>query len=158
MNGVMFEKLLKGASPDSPAQKLLLPINLELSRAEAAFINKNAEALRLLGFEIDPLSSNTVMVSAIPASIRQENIGGLLHDIVSDLTENGASSPKANLEALARSACVAAVKSHDRLTSGEALSLLHQMARCELPFSCPHGRPTIINISIRELEKRFGRK
>jgi len=50
------------------------------------------------------------------------------------------------------------VKSHDRLTSGEALSLLHQMARCELPFSCPHGRPTIINISIRELEKRFGRK
>ena len=155
---VMYEKLLKGASPDSPAQKLLLPINLELSRAEAAFINKNAEALRLLGFEIDPLSSNTVMVSAIPASIRQENIGGLLHDIVSDLTENGASSPKANLEALARSACVAAVKSHDRLTSGEALSLLHQMARCELPFSCPHGRPTIINISIRELEKRFGRK
>lgn len=155
---VMFEKLLKGASPDSPAQKLLLPVNLELSRAEASFINKNAETLKLLGFEIDPLSSNTVMVSAIPSSIRQENIGGLIHDIISDLTENGASSPKANLEVLARAACVAAVKSHDHLTSGEALSLLHQMSRCELPFSCPHGRPTIINISIRELEKRFGRK
>lgn len=155
---VMFEKLLKGASPDSPAQKLLLPVNLELSRAEASFINKNAETLKLLGFEIDPLSSNTVMVSAIPPSIRQENIGGLIHDIISDLTENGVSSPKANLEVLARAACVAAVKSHDHLTSGEALSLLHQMSRCELPFSCPHGRPTIINISIRELEKRFGRK
>lgn len=155
---VMFEKLLKGASPDNPAQKLLLPVNLELSRAEASFISKNAETLKLLGFEIDPLSSNTVMVSAIPSSIRQENIGGLIHDIISDLTENGASSPKANLEVLARAACVAAVKSHDHLTSGEALSLLHQMSRCELPFSCPHGRPTIINISIRELEKRFGRK
>ncbi len=155
---VMFERLLKGASPDSPAQKLLLPINLELSRAEAAFIHKNAETLKLLGFEIDPLSSNTVMVSAIPSSIRQENIGGLIHDIVSDLTENGASSSSTDLEALARSACVAAVKSHDHLTAGEALSLLHQMARCEMPFSCPHGRPTIINISIRELEKRFGRK
>ncbi len=155
---VMFERLLKGASPDNPAQKLLLPINLELSRAEASFVHKNAETFKLLGFEIDPLSSNTVMISAIPTSIRQENIGGLIHDIVSDLTENGASSPKADLEALARSACVAAVKSHDHLTSGEALSLLRQMARCELPFSCPHGRPTIINISIRELEKRFGRK
>lgn len=155
---VMFEKLLKGASPDNPAQKLLLPVNLELSRAEASFIHKNAETFKLLGFEIDPLSSNTVMVSAIPSSIRQENIGGLIHNIVSDLTESGAYSPRTDLEALARSACVAAVKSHDHLTSGEALSLLHQMARCELPFSCPHGRPTIINISIRELEKRFGRK
>ncbi|MHB9138360.1 MAG: DNA mismatch repair endonuclease MutL [Victivallaceae bacterium] len=155
---VMFEKLLNCASPDGQTQKLLLPINLELSRAEASFINKNAEILRTLGFEIDPLSSNTVMVSGIPSVIRQENIGGMIHDIISELTENGASSPKADLEAVARAACVAAVKSHDRLTSGEALSLLHQMAQCELPFSCPHGRPTIINISIRELEKRFGRK
>lgn len=155
---IMFERLLKGVSPDNPAQKLLLPINLELSRAEASFIQKNTETMKLLGFEIDPLSSNTVMVSAIPSSIRQENIGGLIHDIVSDLTENGASNPKTALEALARAACVAAVKSHDHLTSGEALSLLHQMAQCDLPFSCPHGRPTIINISIRELEKRFGRK
>lgn len=155
---VMFEKLLKGASTDGQTQKLLLPINLELSRAEAAFLHKNAAIIRTLGFEIDPLSSNTVMVSGIPSAIRQENIGGMIHDIISELTENGASSPKTELESVARAACAAAVKSHDRLTSGEALSLLHQMARCELPFSCPHGRPTIINISIRELEKRFGRK
>jgi DNA mismatch repair protein MutL len=156
---VMFEKLLKGASPDgNTTQKLLLPINLELSRAEASFLHKNAAILKTLGFEIDPLSSNTVMVSGIPSAIRQENIGGMIHDIISELTENGTSSPKTELESVARAACAAAVKSHDRLTSGEALGLLHQMAQCELPFSCPHGRPTIINISIRELEKRFGRK
>jgi DNA mismatch repair protein MutL len=62
------------------------------------------------------------------------------------------------MNVVARSACIAAVKAHDRLTFQEARSLLHQMSACELPFSCPHGRPTIINISLKELEKRFGRK
>ena len=54
--------------------------------------------------------------------------------------------------------CKAAVKAHDDLSLEEAQSLFKQMAECELPFSCPHGRPTIINISMKELEKRFGRK
>jgi DNA mismatch repair protein MutL len=154
---VMFERLLKGAETNVPSQQLLLPITLELSRAEAAFVTKNHNVFSKIGFEIEPLSSNTVMLSAIPASLEQDNIGGLISDMLSTLLEEGKSGG-ANLEIIARTACKAAVKAHDNLTLNEAQSLLHQMSECDLPFSCPHGRPTIINISIKELEKRFGRK
>jgi DNA mismatch repair protein MutL len=155
---VMFERLLKAARKGVASQQLLLPIALELSRAEAAYVSKNSENFLKLGFEIDPLSSNTVMLNAIPASLKQENAGGLLRDLLSELLEEGKASSKLDLEALAMASCKAAVKAHDQLDLNEARSLFRQMAQCDLPFSCPHGRPTIINISVKELEKRFGRR
>jgi DNA mismatch repair protein MutL len=155
---VMFERLLNAARQGVASQQLLLPIALELSRAEAAYVSKNSESFLKLGFEVEPLSSNTVMLNAIPASLKQENAGGLLRDMLSDLLDEGKASNKLDVEALAMASCKAAVKAHDELTLHEARSLFQQMAQCELPFSCPHGRPTIINISTKELERRFGRK
>ena len=155
---VMFERLLNAVSQGVASQQLLLPIALELSRAEAAYVSKNSENFLKLGFEIEPMSSNTVMLNAIPASLKQENAGGLLQDMLSELLDEGKASNKLNVEALAMASCKAAVKAHDQLTLHEARSLFQQMAQCELPFSCPHGRPTIINITTKELEKRFGRK
>lgn len=156
---VMFERLIKGISHDNPAQRLLLPINLELSKAEASFITKNYEIFKTAGFEIETLSGNSVIVCSIPAAFRQENIEGMILEIIAELTGDGGNSAgKTKLEALAGAACKAAVKAHDRLNMTEAIELIRQMAKCDMPFSCPHGRPTIINISINELEKRFGRK
>jgi DNA mismatch repair protein MutL len=155
---VMFERLLDAARQGVASQQLLLPIALELSRAEAAYVSKNSESFLKLGFEIESMSSNTVMLNAIPASLKQENAGGLVRDMLSDLLDEGKASNKLDVEALAMASCKAAVKAHDELTLHEARSLFQQMAQCELPFSCPHGRPTIINITTKELEKRFGRK
>ena len=155
---VMFERLLNAAREGVASQQLLLPIALELSRAEAAYVSKYSDEFLKLGFEVENLSSNTVMLNAIPASLKQENAGGLLKDLLSELLEEGRAKSKLDVEALAMASCKAAVKAHDRLTLGEAKALFKQMAECELPFSCPHGRPTIISISIKELEKRFGRK
>ncbi len=155
---VMFERLLNAARQGVASQQLLLPITLELSRAEAGYISKYSESFLKLGFEVEALSSNTVMLNAVPASLSQENAGGLLRDMLSELLDEGKASNKLNMEALAMASCKAAVKAHDQLTLHEARSLFRQMAQCELPFSCPHGRPTIINISIKELERRFGRK
>ncbi|MDD2403842.1 MAG: hypothetical protein PHI56_04810, partial [Victivallaceae bacterium] len=138
-------------------QKLLLPITLELSRAETAFVEKNLDAFSKIGFDIASLSSNTIMLNGVPASLKQENIGGVLRDTLSELLENN-SAASGSVDAIALAACKAAVKAHDLLTMDEARGLLNQMAKCDLPFSCPHGRPTIINISKAELEKRFGRR
>ena len=80
---VMFERLLNAAKQGVASQRLLLPIALELSRAEAAYIGKFSEKFLKLGFEVDALSSNTVMLNAIPASLSQENAGGLLRDMLS---------------------------------------------------------------------------
>lgn len=155
---VMFERLLNTARQGVASQQLLLPIALELSRAEASYLSKHSESFLKLGFEVEILSSNTVMLNAIPASLNQENAGGLLRDMLSELLDGGKASGKLDVDTLAMASCKAAVKAHDRLTLHEARSLFRQMAQCELPFSCPHGRPTIINISIKELERRFGRK
>lgn len=153
---VLFERLLNN-SVKTVAQKLLLPITLELSRAETAFVEKNAEVFSKIGFDISPLSTNAILLSAIPASLKQENIGRVLRDTLSELVE-GSGASRSALDTIARAACAAAVKAHDHLTLEEARGLLNQMSQCDLPFSCPHGRPTIINISIAELEKRFGRR
>jgi len=74
------------------------------------------------------------------------------------LLENGTTSKKSDRAAVAKAACHHAVRANDQLTLDEAKALIKQMSECELPFSCPHGRPTVINISYKELEKRFGRK
>ena len=154
---ILFEKILKGVD-GSISQRLLIPITLEIGRADLAYISKNSAQLASIGFEIEPFGQNVIKLNSIPAALKQCNAGGLLKEILSRLSEDGWTSGPASTEAIAQAACKAAVKAHDQLTMEEAHSLIKQMAKCEQPFSCPHGRPTVINISVRELERRFGRK
>lgn len=154
---IMFEKIMK-ATADTLSQKLLIPITLELGRSDMAFVERNAAAFLKTGFEIEPFGQNTVKLNAIPSALPQNNAGGVFRDILSYAAENGLSSGRVDYDIVARAACSAAVKSHDKLSAEEALSLIRQMALCELPFSCPHGRPTLINVSFKEIERRFGRR
>ncbi len=154
---ILFESLLKGVD-GSLSQRLLIPIVLEIGRADMAFVTKNLEQFAKLGFEMEPFGQGSLKMNAIPAALKQSNAGGLLREMLSALADGGWSGGPASSEALAQAACKAAVKAHDKLSPEEASSLIKQMAKCEQPFSCPHGRPTVINISVRELERRFGRK
>ena len=131
---------------------------LDLSRAERMFIEKNHEIFERLGFEVDTFGENTVKLNAIPAAMRQDNAGGVFLDILARITEDGTFTGRTDAAKLAQAACKAAVKAHDKLTMEECDALLDQMAQCELPYCCPHGRPTILHISLNELERRFGRK
>lgn len=156
---VIYERLLKSSREGMAAsQRLLLPLTLELSRAEAAFAGKHSAALAELGFDIEFIGEHSVMISAIPAALHQNNAATVVKDIISNLSEGDHGRTGTDFNAMARAACIAAVKAHDHLSFEEARGLLRQMAQCELPFSCPHGRPTVINISFLELEKRFGRR
>lgn len=156
---ILFEEMLSASKKASLiSQKLLIPVTLEFSRAEILFLGKNKEAFASLGFEIESFGQNTVIINAIPAPLPQDDIAGLFSDILSALFEESGASNKIDEVSIARAACSHAVKAHDKLTMKEAEALIRQMADCELPFSCPHGRPTMINISYKELEKRFGRR
>jgi len=155
---VLYEQLLRDADSMTVSQRLLLPLTVELGRSELLLLEKYQEMLKRLGFDLEPVGQNVVMVNALPAAIHQNNAAGIIRDLVSELRDNEVAVRDAGLAMIARAACRAAVKAHDPLTEDEAAALLHQMAACELPFSCPHGRPTVINISLRELERRFGRK
>jgi len=156
---ILFEKLMDSASKDSlTSQKLLIPVTLELSRSEIQFLKKKSEPFLELGFEVESFGQNTIIIHAIPASLHEDNIVALFSDLLTTIIEDEQISKKTDKAMIAKIACSKAVKAHDSLTIEEAESLIEQMNKCKLPYSCPHGRPTIISISYKELEKRFGRK
>ncbi len=153
---VLFEKILKGTD-GTLSQRLLFPLTIELSRADMHFVCKNLKGFEDAGFEIDPFGDHTIKLNAIPAALSQNNAGGMFTDMLSRLLERG-SAQQLPVHAIATAACKAAVKAHDRLTLAECDALIRELGKCELPFSCPHGRPTVLNISMNEIEHRFGRK
>jgi len=155
---VLYEQLLREVGSNTVSQPLLLPLTVELGRSEVLLLDHYRNVLAQLGFDLEPVGANSMMINAIPAALPQNNAAGVIRDLVSELREDEAAVRDAGVAIIARAACRAAVKAHDPLTDHEAEVLLHQLAACELPFSCPHGRPTVINISLRELERRFGRK
>ena len=155
---ILFEKILNENGDKPHSQKLLLPITINLTRGEANIIKKQNEAFYRLGFEIEPFGENTVLITAIPPDFPMDNISGLISDLLDNIISSNEPSNKINDSSIARAACRLAVKAHDVLSLHEAKELINRLAKCKLPFSCPHGRPTVINISFKELEKRFGRK
>ena len=154
---VLFEKILKGVD-GTLSQRLLIPVSLELSRPEMVFIRKNTSLLEKIGFEAEPFGSNTIKLNAIPAALTQDSAGKMFKDMLANLLDSGSPGERLNYEQVAMCACKAAVKANDELTMGEVVELLRQLSYCDLPFACPHGRPTILNISMKEIERRFGRR
>ncbi|MBR2439695.1 MAG: DNA mismatch repair endonuclease MutL [Lentisphaeria bacterium] len=155
---ILYERILKGVD-GMVSQKLLLPLTLELSKADCRFVIQNTELFEKSGFTIEHFGGDTVKIEAIPAALSQDNAGGIFRELLSKVKEEGAwGGGKIDTPAIARAACKAAVKAHDILTPAECKTLLKQMGECELPYCCPHGRPTIIHLSIQEIERRFGRR
>lgn len=156
---IMFEKVLRDLrNRECVRQGLLLPITVEFSAADADVLNRHQEQLGNIGFDIEGFGGNTFVVTAVPAHFPKENIAGILREMVDELQESPWAPKRLDAERVAQIACKAAVKAHDRLSAPEIAGLLHDLARTELPYTCPHGRPTMINISYAELEKRFGRR
>ena len=155
---ILFERLMKSADSSSISQQLLIPVTIDISRSEAQFLKKNSELFLDLGFEVESFGNNTVIIHALPAALNTDDAAELFTDLLTSLIGEEKLSGRVDKAAIAQSACKKAVKAHDKLTIGEAEALLKQMQECALPYSCPHGRPTIISISYKELEKRFGRK
>ena len=155
---ILYEKMLNCSSDEPHSQKLLMPITVSLNRIETNIINKTRDIFNNLGFEIEPFGDDTVLVTAIPPAFPMDNISGLISDLLNEIISNGESIRKIDDSVIAGAACKLAVKAHDKVSLIEANELIKRLSRCNLPFSCPHGRPTVINISFKELEKRFGRK
>ncbi len=154
---VLFERILAKTNNDVSSQSLLIPITLELTPIETRFVDKTRETFSDIGFDIEAFGENTVIITAIPTNIKQNNIKELITEILDNLLTKGESKNKIDKNIIARAACRAAVKAHDKMNDAEIKELLQDMTLCELPFACPHGRPTVINVGMKELEKRFSR-
>ena len=162
---ILFERLLdRLRRREVESQRLLLPATLELPPRESAFLEKQLESLQAIGLGITAFGARTFLVDALPPMIANARNRGdvpeLIRTLLADLQEEGGETRKERRlseEAVAKKACRLAVKANDRLSPGEAERLLADLMACHLPYTCPHGRPTLIEMSFRELEKKFGR-
>ncbi|MCK4679933.1 DNA mismatch repair endonuclease MutL [bacterium] len=157
---VLYEKArvaLSGAAEAGPSQQLLFPVAVELSPGEWESFDGVRPLLDKLGFTIRPMSGRTVLLEAVPGAFPKWSHDRILHDILTELP-SGRRDVRDLVESIAKTvACKAAIKAGDRLTEEEMRSLIDQLFATELPYSCPHGRPTFMRMTSEELDKRFGR-
>lgn len=156
---VMFERLLDAAKRGAAAQTLLLPQTLELPQSLATLLLRNRKIFEAIGFDIEPLGSCTVMLNSVPAALTDHrDLAVMIPDMLQELLDNAGHNLPVELEYVARAACRAAVKAHDKLPPAAAEELLRQLGECRQGTLCPHGRPTMITVTLREIEKRFARR
>ncbi len=157
---VLFEKMLRELeAAAAPSQKLLLPITLELDVRDAEFLRSNLATLQKLGLGVSAFGDNTFLLDAVPPFFPIENALQAFRDIIDELRQTGEQVHARRLgeDRIATTVCRHAVKARDPLKGPELEALLKQLHRCDLPYTCPHGRPTMIQLSYDELEKKFRR-
>jgi len=140
------------------SQQLLFPHTLDFNPADFELLKELLPDLRSLGFDIEVFSGRSIVVRGVPADIPPGDERGILDDILQQYKNYQSTFQIKGRENLAKSiAHRSAIKSGDTLTAKEMRTLIDQLFMCEMPYASPHGRPTIIKISIDELDKRFGR-
>ncbi|MBU8869806.1 MAG: DNA mismatch repair endonuclease MutL [Gemmatimonadales bacterium] len=138
-------------------QQLLFPAHLELTPGQVQAWQTHADQLEAMGFSIEPFGGQSILVQGIPSSLKNWSEGRLLLDILDDLAWDDKPSQENQVDLLASYACHAAVRAGESLTLPEMQNLVDRLFATDTPLSCPHGRPTLIQFSLAELEKRFGR-
>jgi len=158
---ILFEQLLRQvAQEEVHSQRLLYPVTIEFPPVQASFLKERAEELGKVGLGISAMGGNAFLVDALPPRIRTLAVEEFVRGVVADLEKGGSTAKKdrrLSEEVIAKTVCRHAVKANDRLNDTEAVRLLADLLACELPYTCPHGRPTMILWSKAELEKKFGR-
>ncbi|NJD65018.1 MAG: DNA mismatch repair endonuclease MutL, partial [Chloroflexi bacterium] len=158
---VLFEDLMRAFDSGSlPSQRLLFPLTLRLAPAEYTAVEANRDLLEHAGFEIEPFGGRTVIVHAAPTPHPWFDAERCLREVLTDLATGSELTRAAHnqFERLAMTlACKAAVKAGQPLGTAEMELLFERLFATELPYHDVHGRPTVIRLSLQELERRFGR-
>ncbi len=156
---VLFEKLMRAYEQrEISRQELSPPLIITLSAQEEEAYLTHADAFAALGFEIEAFGERDYAVRAVPYALGTLRSDVLFHEIIDQaaLTTEIADN-KQYIKKVATEACKAAVKGGRKITEREAEALLDDLMRCEDPYHCPHGRPTLLTFTQADIEKRFKR-
>ena len=156
---VMYERMMAARELGGvSSQALLDPAPVDVTADSAHLLLGDLGALHGLGFEIDHFGGNTFLVRAVPAEMVQDDIAAALREIVADL-ETGDAPLGKDIEArVVRRVCKRmAIKAGRVLSYAEMAALVRDLEACDSPRTCPHGRPTMIQIGVAQLEREFGR-
>jgi DNA mismatch repair protein MutL len=156
---VLYERAVRRfAASMRNTQQVLFPHTLDLAADDFALLSELLPDFTLLGFDVKPFGKNTVIVEGLPPDVRIGMEDTIVKEILELYKENRGHGPMDVRENLAKSfACKSAVKAGDPLSPEEMRSLISQLAQATMPYVCPHGRPIVLRISVKELDHRFGR-
>ncbi|MFI3174951.1 MAG: DNA mismatch repair endonuclease MutL [Bacillota bacterium] len=156
---ILFEKIMWRFQNQEPmVQKLLIPIMMELSPIEVETLEENQDLLYKFGFETEKFTEDTYALKSVPYIVKEPSDIRFFMELLTELTSNQVESVyDLKVNAVATVACKAAVKGNHFMTTQEAEALIEQLMTLDNPFSCPHGRPTIVEVKKYEVEKWFKR-
>jgi DNA mismatch repair protein MutL len=156
---VLYETVMRQLTGDGmPAQRLLLPLTIELTAAELDAVEQHRELLARVGFEVEMFSGRTLVAHTAPNPHPRFEAARCLQELVADLAGGRFGGWQNRLERFAATfACRAAIKAGHRLDPDEMRELIYRLLTATLPAHDVHGRPTIVQLPADELERRFGR-
>ncbi len=158
---ILFEQMLQRleAGHQAASQRLLLPETVELSVRDAEFVRGNLETLTRMGIGLSEFGDRTFLLDALPPLVKSNHPKRFTLDLIDALKAAGSGVNLMRLgeDVIAKTVCRHAVKANDPLSGRELDQLLVDLKKCSMPYTCPHGRPTMIEMGWRDLEKRFGR-
>lgn len=153
----LYEKLAANYG-NVPSQMLLEPAAIDLAAEEKQALLDNIPLLENAGLEIADFGGNTVVLRAVPADVEPQNVESLLVEIANKLLKGGHDALSEHTEWVLHSiSCRAAIKAGDKSSPQELLALAEKILSGEVPPFCPHGRPCVLKLTRKELEKQFGR-
>jgi DNA mismatch repair protein MutL len=158
---VLFEELRRRMeSEGAPSQRLLAPLMVDLTPRDFDLVSRHLDTLERLGFSAEPFGGNTLKLDALPSFLKRDDPAAFLHEVIREIrvASDRMSSLRLGEDLIATTVCRAAVKANDTLKEPELRRLLEDLLACDMPYCCPHGRPTLIQIGYTELERKFGRR
>jgi DNA mismatch repair protein MutL len=156
---VLFERFMEQRPDQIPSQQLLEAEIVQLTPSEVKLLSKQLPVLESLGFQVEEFGQNSFLVRAIPALLSGLKPSAALRVLIDDFEEDETPlQEEVELKIIARVCKRAAIKAGQKMSPVEQEALLAGLESCKSPRTCPHGRPTMIHISVDLLERQFGRK
>lgn len=158
---ILYEQMLARmeSAAEAPSQRLLMPETVEMPVQDAHFTLEHLPVFRRLGVELREFGDRTFLLESVPPFVRTRNPRQFVLGLIDELRASGGgiNTLRFGEDVVAKTVCRHAVKANDPLAGPELEQLLADLRRCTMPYTCPHGRPTLIEFSWRELERKFGR-
>ncbi len=158
---VLYEEMLQRmeSAETAPSQRLLLPETVELNPRDANFVRRHLPTLSRLGVGLTEFGERTFLLDSLPPFVKGGNPKQFALGLIDELQAVGIGVNTLRLgeDVIAKTVCRHSVKANDPLQGLELEHLITRLRNCSMPYTCPHGRPTLIEMSWRELEKKFGR-
>lgn len=153
---VMYEKYLNEYEKENIAtQQILIPEIIELTNTEMSNFLEGISVFINLGFDLEQFGNNSIIIRGVPLIFGKPNIKDLFYDLLDNIQREIKSSYDIRVEKIMKIACTNAIKSGDNISNLEIYSLFDQLKKCKDPHSCPHGRPTMLEMTKKDIEKEF---